>query len=164
MALSLYVAKTNREDDARLMTDASAEGLVGILHLCQTAEDEGRVLANLCARLRTELHASSAAVFTKDGAGVSLVALDGARLDRAIAARAVTAGITIAPHLVEDRLESAAPVRYGGSMIGALAARWPLATPYDLSRAAAVLTMAATAAAPVVSAAIERRSRPRRQH
>ena len=160
VALSLYVPKTNGEHDPHLVTDSSTEGLVGILHLCQTAEDEGRVLADVCARLRKELHAASAAVFVGEGAGVSLVAADGARLDAAIAARAVTAGITVAPYLLDDRLESAAPVRYGGAVIGAVAARWPLGTPYDLSRAAAVLTMAATAAAPVVSAAIERRLRP----
>jgi DNA-binding NtrC family response regulator/tetratricopeptide (TPR) repeat protein len=160
VALSLYVADANREQDPRLLTDSSAEGLVGILHLCQTAEDEGRVLASVCTRLRKELHAASAAVFVGDGSGVSLVAADGARPDAAIAARAVTTGITIAPYILDDRLESAAPVRYGGSVIGAFAARWPLGTPYDLSRAAAVLTMAATAAAPVVSAAVERRARP----
>ena len=63
VALSLYVAGANREQDAHLLIDSSAEGLIGILHLCQTAEDEGRVLANVCARLRKELHAASAAVF-----------------------------------------------------------------------------------------------------
>jgi DNA-binding NtrC family response regulator len=171
-ALSLNVADASRGQGAssgegaslgyaaRLLTDSSTDGLVGILHLCQTAEDEGRVLASVCARIRKELHAASAAVFVRDGSGVSLMAADGPRLDPAIAARAVTAGITVAPHLWNDRLESAAPVRYGGEVIGAFAARWPLGTPYELSRAAAVLTMAATAAAPVVSAAIERRSRP----
>jgi DNA-binding NtrC family response regulator/tetratricopeptide (TPR) repeat protein len=165
-ALSLNVADASpgegasRGEGARLLTDSSTDGLVGILHLCQTAEDEGRVLANVCAQIRKELHAASAAVFVVDGSGVRLMAADGARLDPAIAARAVTAGITVAPHLWNDRLESAAPVRYGGEVIGAFAARWPLGTPYELSRAAAVLTMAATAAAPVVSAAIERRSRP----
>jgi DNA-binding NtrC family response regulator len=165
-ALSLYVADASRGQGAsprqapRLLTDSSTDGLVGILHLCQTAEDEGRVLAAVCAEVRKELHAAAAAVFVGDRSGVGLMAADGARLDPAIAARAVTAGITIAPHLWNDHFESAAPVRYGGAVIGALASRWPLATPYDLSRAAAVLTMAATAAAPVVSAAIERRSRP----
>jgi len=158
-ALSLYVADANRGQDPRLLMDSSTDGLVGILHLCQIAEDESRVLTNVCAQVRKELHAASAAIFAGDGSGVSLVAADGARADAAIAARAVTAGITIAPHVLDDRLESAAPVRYGGSVIGAFAARWPLGTPYGLSRAAAVLTMVAAAAAPVVSAAIERRSR-----
>ena len=159
VALSLYVANTNREQDAGLVMDSSAEGVVGILHLCQTAEDEGRVLASVCARLQKELHAASVSVFVGPGPGISLIAADGARLDPAIAARAVMAGVTVPPHLLNDRLESAAPVRYGGSVVGAFVAPWPLGTPYDLSRAAAVLTMAATAAAPVVSAAIERRSR-----
>ena len=49
---------------------------------------------------------------SKDGADVSLIAADGARLDRAIAARAVTAGITVAPHLVErsSRVGCACPL------------------------------------------------------
>ena len=161
-ALSLYAADASRARDARL-TDWSTDGLVGILHLCQTAEDEGRVLATVCAQVRKELHAASAAVFAGNGPGtgaISLMASDGARLDPGIAARAISAGITVAPHPWNDRIESAAPVRYAGAVIGAFAARWPLGTPYDLSRAAAVLTMAATAAAPVVSAAIERQSRP----
>ena len=50
-------------------------------------------------------------------------------------------------------------MRYGGIVIGALAARWPTGTPYDLSRAAIVLTMAATAVGPVLSSAAGRRSR-----
>jgi DNA-binding NtrC family response regulator len=171
-ALSLTMAHGSRRADAnggqgasggqgaQPLADSSTDGLVGILNLCQTAEDEGRVLANVCAQVRKELHAASAAVFVGVGSGVSLMAADGPRLDPAIATRAVTAGIAVAPHIWNDRLESAAPVRYGGAVIGAFAARWPLGTPYELSRAAAVLTMAATAAAPVVSAAIERRSHP----
>ena len=161
-ALSLYVTDRGSGRDAHLLTHLSTDALVGILHLCQTAEDEGRVLATVCSRVRKELHAASAAVFARNGPGtvITLMASDGARLDPAIAARAITAGITLAPHLWNDRIESAAPVRYGGTVIGAFAARWPLGTPYELSRAAAVLTMAATAAAPVVSAAIERQSRP----
>ena len=73
----------------------------------------------------------------------------------------MAAGISIAPHRHEDRVEAAAPVKQGGSIIGVLAARWTLGSPHDLSRATAILTMAATAAAPIVSAALARRARSR---
>ena len=92
-------------------------------------------------------------------AGLAVIAANGARIETGIAARAVGAGLTIAPHRLHDRLEAAAPIRYGGNAIGALAARWTLGTPYDLTGAASLLTMAATMAAPVVSTAIARRSR-----
>ena len=63
--------------------------------------------APVCAAVRHELHAASAAVFDS---GVTLLAADGARPDPSVAARAITAGIVVAPHLANDRLESAAPV------------------------------------------------------
>jgi DNA-binding NtrC family response regulator len=72
----------------------------------------------------------------------------------------MAAGITIAPHRCGDRTEAAAPVQYGGTPIAALCARWAVGSTYDLSRAANVLTMAATAAAPLVSAALVRRNQP----
>jgi DNA-binding NtrC family response regulator len=81
----------------------------------------------------------------------------GPRIDAAIAERAVTAGITIAPHRHQDRTEAAVPVRYGGAPIGALCARWTLGSTDDIRRAAATLELAAAAAAPIVSAYLGRR-------
>ena len=46
-----------------------------------------------------------------------------------------TAGITIAPHRLDDRIEAAAPIEYGGERIGALCARWTIGSTYDTSRA-----------------------------
>jgi transcriptional regulator with GAF, ATPase, and Fis domain len=89
-----------------------------------------------------------------------VVALAGPRFDEAITNRAIAAGVGIAPHRVNDRIEAAAPIRYGGSIIGALAARWGLGTPHDLSRAPTILATAAAAAAPLVRAALAVRSSP----
>jgi transcriptional regulator with PAS, ATPase and Fis domain len=77
----------------------------------------------------------------------------GARLEPATAERAATGGVPIAPQRVEDRdeIEAAVPIRYGGAVIGAMAARWRLGRSPDVSRAVSMLTMAATAAAPLVS-------------
>jgi len=50
--------------------------------LCQTAEDEGRVLASVCARIRKELHCRvSSRLRWETESGVSLMAADGQRLD-----------------------------------------------------------------------------------
>jgi two-component system nitrogen regulation response regulator GlnG len=67
------------------------------------------------------------------------------------------------PHRVRERLDAAAPVHYGGNVIGALCARWTVGTPYDLEPAPAVLTMAATAAAPVLSSVLVRRAQAAHQ-
>jgi two-component system, NtrC family, response regulator AtoC len=52
----------------------------------------------------------------------------------------------------DGRIEGGAAVRYGGDVLGALAARWTLGSPCDRGRAGAVLAMAAVAAAPAVAA------------
>jgi DNA-binding NtrC family response regulator/tetratricopeptide (TPR) repeat protein len=155
-ALALYAS--DREPPAHGVpgADAFLDEVVGIVRVCQTAEDETIVLKEVCARVRRQLRASAVA-FVEGGDRGDVVALDGARIDVRIAARAVTAAITIAPHRHEDRIEAAAPVHYGGVPIGALCARWTLGSTDDLSRAAPVLTMSAAAAAPVLSAATIRR-------
>ena len=117
VALSLYVAKTNREDDARLMTDASAEGLVGILHCASPPRTRDACSPTACAAA-AELHASSAAVFTRTAqASVSSPWMAHDWTGRSPREQS-TAGITIAPHSWRI-VESAAPVADEGSMIGA---------------------------------------------
>jgi predicted ATP-dependent protease len=155
-ALPLYAGLT-RGSAAGPMPH-SAEDIIGILHLCQTAVDEHRILVDLCGRLRAQLHAAAVSIFVREGTTFVDLARDGPRLEPEIASRAFDADILVAPHQLRDRLEAATPIRYGAALIGALAARWTTGTPYDLSRATSVLTLAATAAAPVVSAALARRS------
>jgi two-component system response regulator AtoC len=160
-ALSLYLppvdpAKTG--GSAAAPTGYEVSEVVSILRACQTAEDEPTVLKDVCARVRAQLHAAAVAVVScRDGRADVLVG-DGARLDGDIAERAIAAGITIAPHRRDDRTEAAAPVHYGGAPIAALCARWTVGSTYDLSRSTSVLTMAATAAAPLVSVVLSGRS------
>jgi transcriptional regulator with GAF, ATPase, and Fis domain len=92
-----------------------------------------------------------------EGRGVQTVESDGGRIDPEIAQRAIAAGVAIAPHRHDDRMEAAAPVQYGGRPMGALCARWELGCTHDLSRSTLVLTMTAAAAAPLLSAALARR-------
>jgi DNA-binding NtrC family response regulator len=140
--------------------DDATQSIVGILSTCQSADDEANVLEQVCRQLRAELRAAIVAVFIREGSRAALVASDGPRPEPASGERAITGDLPIAPHCCDHRLEAAAPVRYGGTAIGAVAARWTPGTPYDLSRASGLLTMAATAAAPLVSAVATRRSRP----
>ena len=154
-ALALYLAA--RPPFAALRAsvnsaDPFADELVAILRVCQTAADETELLKTVCARLRQHLHAAAVAFVSVRGDRLDLVASDGARLDTDIAGRAASAGVTIAPHRLQDRIEAAAPIAYGGEPIGALCARWTIGSTYDTSRAASVLTMSAAAAAPMLAA------------
>jgi DNA-binding NtrC family response regulator len=156
-ALTLYVSDPRVHSGSRLVTDPFVDELVAILRVCQTAEDEGVVLKDVCVRVRQHLRAAAVAFATVLGKRAEIVCGDGARIDTAIAERAADLGLTIAPHRCEDRIEAAAPVHYGGRPIGVLCARWTLGTTDDTSRAASVLTMSAAAAAPMLAATIARR-------
>ena len=141
-------------------SDPVVDDVVGILRLCQTADDEAVVLKDVCARIGHQLHAAAVACFTASD-GWQPIASDGPRFEPTIGERAVSAGITIGPHVCDGRVEAAAPVPVpGGAPIAAICARWTLGSPYERSRASTVLTMAAAAVAPVVASAIARRSRP----
>jgi DNA-binding NtrC family response regulator len=134
---------------------ADVDRFVQLLAVCQTASDEAAVLTDVCAMLRRELRAAAVAFVGRDGSAPP-VASDGARIERAVAERAMAARALVCPHRLDDRVEAAAPVSYGGDTIGAIIARWPLATSHDLSRAGASLTVAATAAAPALAALLAR--------
>ncbi len=149
-ALALFAPASSRASAAGVDEDGLLE-VVAILAACQTADDEARVLTDVCARVRRRLQAASVALVTTDGTRLAVVAADGARPETDIAARAISAASPIPPHRVADRLEAAVPVAYGGTVIGALAVRWTLASAYP-SRAVPLLTLIATAAAPVLAA------------
>jgi DNA-binding NtrC family response regulator len=159
-ALALYLPGAPPPAGTSLPAACEVGDVVAILRACQTAEDEAAVLKDLCGRIRAQLHAAAVGVVTSRNGRCDVLVGDGGRLDGDISERAIAAGITIAPHRCGDRTEAAAPVQYGGTPIAALCARWTVGSTYDLSRAAAVLTMAATAAAPLVSAALVRRNQP----
>src|SRR5207302_132671 len=132
-----------------------------ILRACQTADDELVVLRDVCGRVRQQLHAAAVAIVAGGPRRCDPIAGDGGRVDGAVAERAMAAGITIAPHQHDGRVEAAAPIHYGGAIVGALSARWPIGSTYDLSRASTVMTMTAAAVAPILSAALAHRQRPK---
>jgi DNA-binding NtrC family response regulator/tetratricopeptide (TPR) repeat protein len=158
-ALGLYAGSEGAHTRADAGGDSLVHEAVAIVRACQTAVDETVVLKDLCARLRQQVHAAAIAFVSPTSASKALTIVegDGARIDPSVAERAMTAGITIAPHRHDDRIDAGVPVQYGGAVIGALCARWTIGSTYDLSRAGQVLEMAAAAAAPILSAAMSRR-------
>ena len=154
-ALALYAPDACT---ASRFEDAAAD-VVAILQLCQGAEDETVILKQVCARLRRQLHAGAVAFVASAGGADVVVAADGGHVDLEVARRALAAGIAIAPHRSHDRVAAAVPVMYGGAPIGALCARWALGATYDVSGAADTLVVAATAAAPMLSALARQSSR-----
>jgi transcriptional regulator with GAF, ATPase, and Fis domain len=134
--------------------------LIAILHVCQTADDDGTLLNEVCARVRPHLHAAAIAVVATNHGRPRVLASDGARLDVDVAVRASAAGVVVSPHRRDAGVEAAAPVVYGGAALGALCARWTLGSTYDTSAAASILAAAAAAAAPIVAAAIAKAEQP----
>jgi len=157
-ALALYA----RGDAERAGVDRAVDDLLVILRTCQTADDEAIVLKDVCAHVKRQLNALGAAFLVR-AAGVSrpcdVIAADGGPIETAIAERAMAASIVIRPHRLDERIEGAAPVMYGGAPVGALAARWSIGSAFDADRAASVLAMSATAAAPLVAIALAHRAR-----
>ena len=158
-ALMLFLPAADATGRSAGTFDVSVDDFVDILHLCQSAEEESAVLKAVCGRLQHQLRAVAVAFFGLAGASCLPIASEGGRIECGIAVRAVASGIAIAPHQCDDRIEAASPVRYGGSTIGVVAARWTLGVSHDLSRAPTVLTMAAAAAGPAVSAVVAHRVR-----
>jgi DNA-binding NtrC family response regulator/tetratricopeptide (TPR) repeat protein len=155
-ALAVYANGRAPDHSASGPSDSLAGEMIEIVRACQTADDEAVVLRDVCARVRRHIHAAAVAIVAGPGRRFAALGLDGPRMEPGIAARCIASGITIAPHRLENRIEAAVPVQYGGAPIGAICVRWILGSSEDLRRAAAVLEMAAAAAAPIVAASLAR--------
>jgi DNA-binding NtrC family response regulator len=160
-ALTLFARPVMKTTGAALTTDGFVEETLAILRICQHADDELTLLAEICGLVRQQLHAAAVAFIAASDGRAEPIVHDGPRIDLPIAERAIETGLTIAPHRVQERLEAAATVMYGGRAIGALCVRWTVGGTDDLSRAPGLLSMAATAAAPIVSALLVRRTQAR---
>jgi DNA-binding NtrC family response regulator/tetratricopeptide (TPR) repeat protein len=158
-ALALYVPFPPAMKRGGVL-DPMIDDIVEILDLCQTSLDETALLSEVCRRIRARVHGVAAAFAVVEGGGCTVITSDGGRVDLEIARRVLTAGIAIAPHRCDDRVESAVPVRYGGDVAGVLVVRWTIGALHDLSRAVSLLTAAAAAAAPILAGALAKRKRP----
>ena len=137
---------------------ALADHMVELIEICQRAEGEATLLSAVCRHLRRQLRAAAVAFIGLDGSTLVSLAGDGSRVEAGAAERPIASGMPLPPRRVVDRLEAAVPVRYGGTTLGAIVARWTLGTAEE-SPGLGGLTLAATAAAPAVAAALDRRRR-----
>ena len=133
------------------------DDIVEVLALCQGPEEEEPVLRAVTARLRRRHRLAVLACFAVEDAALAAVASDGAfPLPEAAARRAMDLGRALAPEAFVARNEAAVPIRYAGSIIGALAGRWAADQLPDWGRTGAVLAAAAAAVAPAVRAVADR--------
>ena len=140
---------------------AVVEDAVAMLRECQgaTEEDEEAALGRVCETALRRLEAAAVAFYGIEGRLSVRLAGHGSKIDASVVDRASVAAIPIMPHRIDDRVECAVPIRCGGLVVGVLAARWTIARSPDSSHAVSILTMAATAAAPLVQSLLAARAR-----
>jgi DNA-binding NtrC family response regulator len=157
-ALALLVPKEVRQQHRERTPLTSVTDAISLMRLCQSATDETTTLTRVCELVAGQTHAAAAACFGVEAGALARLASCG-RIEPACAQRAVDAGVFIAPHQRDERVESAAPVKYGGAVLGALAIRWVIGSMPVHERVAAVVEIATAAVAPIVAAALAGRRR-----
>ena len=154
-ALALFVPEEARTSRARTAS-TPVEDAIEMLRVCQTAADETTTLTLVCEQVQRQTQAAATAFFGVEAGGLARLASQG-RLEPAIALRAVESGVAVAPHRADERVEAAAPVKYGGAIIGALAMRWVVGSAPNADRVSAAAQMATAAAAPIMASALSSR-------
>jgi DNA-binding NtrC family response regulator len=145
-------------DDGRRGTAAEgtvdAAAVVRILQQCHDAHSDGDAVAGVCQAVKTALGASAVSAFAWTDGAMPMAASAGQRACRPeLAERAAASLLMVGPEASAAGCEIAAPVRYGGTTVGALAARWAPATRgTDEARARGIMTAAAAAIAPAMAA------------
>jgi DNA-binding NtrC family response regulator len=136
--------------------------VLDLLRLCQSTEDDERVLCGVAATLRSRIQAVSLACVGVEHDVTSVLAVDGAATaPESVARRAIAAGVAVSPDASGSGLEAAVPVRFAGAIVGAIACRWAADVAADWARSGALLAAAAAAIAPSVRATLDRRACPR---
>jgi len=153
-ALGLFLPR-----QAAATLPAMWDDAIETLRLCQEATDERATLTIVCGRVQRQLRAVAVALFGIERGGLVRLAVNGGHVEPGIAERVVTLTAPIAPHRVDQRVEAAAPVRYGGAVIGAFVVRWAVGSSPDPDGTAAALGVATTAVGPLVGSALASRQR-----
>jgi two-component system NtrC family response regulator len=141
-------------DDTAIDTGA----VLRILEHCHEAQSESDAVAGVCQTVRTALRAGAVSVFGLVEGALQLVASAGPRACRPeVAERSAHALLVVGPEESTAGRELAAPVRYGGAAIGALAVRWAPGAPGGEARARGIASAAAAAIGPALAALISAR-------
>ncbi|MBI2834979.1 MAG: sigma 54-interacting transcriptional regulator [Acidobacteria bacterium] len=140
---------------------AMVQEVVEVLRICHETDDDRTALARVCAAVRERLGAAGVCLCGDEPYARSLAVAGPVHATPSLAARrALETGLMIPPARTSDALEAAAPVRYGGTTIAALACRWLIDAPVNPGRTTALLTGAAAACAPAVRTVIDRLAVP----
>ncbi len=133
-----------------------------LMRVCQEADDARAALKGVCRTLAERLQARTVAVVGRGHGTTATISHAGAAwpVVETLASRVLDTGVALQPRVGSGDLEGAAPVRYAGRTIGALACRWDLDVRCDASRVMALLATAATACAPAAQAEIDARLAP----
>jgi DNA-binding NtrC family response regulator/tetratricopeptide (TPR) repeat protein len=126
-----------------------------LLDVAQRAADDASAAAQICAVVTQRTGSATAAIFDQAG---RVLAVEGRGWPEPppIVKQVLAHGASVRADRGREPCESAAPLRYGGEVIGALASRWIAGAEFDLDAAGVVLRAAALSAAPHVRAMLDR--------
>jgi DNA-binding NtrC family response regulator len=145
---------------ASVQRSAMFDDVMQVIQACQEHEDPTAALRDVVEILRARLAATVAQAVSKAPGPVAVASPAHHRGSLASGQRALEHGTAIAPQEIDQGYEAAAPVRYGGLVVGAVACRWAAATPPDAERIVQVLGAAAAALSPVLRSIADDGERP----
>ena len=143
---------------------AMVEAFLEILRICQDVDDPASALTRVAVRLNETLAASRVAFVIRDRDEPHAVAHAGGVVPSAVelvlAGQVLDTGLTLPMVDRGHSVETAWPIRYGATIVGALWCHWSMGAPLIAQDVASVLGLAATAAAPAVHDVVERHRTP----
>jgi DNA-binding NtrC family response regulator len=124
----------------------------------QRAPDDGEALVRILETIAARIDASATLILASDD---RILAANGRpwRERPVCARRAIETGLHVPVEATMQPPEAAAPIKYAGTTIAAVACRWPAATAVDSAAAAFYLDVAALALSPHVHACLDARER-----
>ena len=126
-------------------------GLIEVLRVCQSSDDDAAVLGRVSATLRERTGAVSVACFGRVREDTCLLAADGREVrGEGLAQRAIDTGLAVAPTSTLSGLEAAVPIRFAGALVGAFVCRFAADAPPDWAAVRDIVTAAAAASGPCV--------------
>ena len=143
---------------------AMVESFLEILRTCQEIEEPSTALSRVANSLNHSLGATAVAFVIADRNRPHAIAHAGAFAPSLshleIASRVLDTGLVVPSSARGQSEESAWPIRYGASVVGALWCHWSMGVPLLPQDVASILGLAATAAAPAVHEVRERMRAP----
>lgn len=137
-----------------------ADAFLQILRTCQEADDPAEALSRVARRLHETLATSGVAFVVRDRDRPHAIAHAGAGMPTpgqlATALQVLDTGVVVPLSHRGQTAETAWPIRYGATVVGALWCQWSMDAPLMAQDVAGMLGLAATAAAPAVHEAGER--------